>query len=169
MNPASLFRKILNINKTVPRVLIKFEQYFPILCPCKLKLNKPSISFTSLLHYKHNTRKMAGSLNTIKLDNEEFQNLFTPELKTLVALFEKNKYEIRIAGGPVRDLLMGITPHDIDLATTATPTQMKEMFELEGIRMINTKGESHGTITARINDKVDMSGIRLQLCNLQRY
>jgi len=27
------------------------------------------------------------------------------------------------------------------------------MFEQEGIRMINRKGESHGTITARINDR----------------
>lgn len=44
-------------------------------------------------------------------------------------------------------------PDDLDFATTATPDQMKAMFELEGIRMINTKGENHGTITARINDK----------------
>ncbi|KAH3859184.1 hypothetical protein DPMN_101900 [Dreissena polymorpha] len=90
----------------------------------------------------------------MKLDTPEFHKLFTSELKTLIALFEKNKHEIRIAGGPVRDLLMGKVCHDVDLATTATPTQMKEMFELEGIRMINNKGESHGTITARINDKV---------------
>jgi tRNA nucleotidyltransferase/poly(A) polymerase len=48
---------------------------------------------------------------------------------------------------------MGITPHDLDFATTATPDQMKHMFEKEDIRMINTKGEKHGTITARINDK----------------
>lgn len=48
---------------------------------------------------------------------------------------------------------MGITPHDLDFATTATPDQMKLMFEKEEIRMINMKGEKHGTITARINDK----------------
>jgi tRNA nucleotidyltransferase/poly(A) polymerase len=48
---------------------------------------------------------------------------------------------------------MGITPHDLDFATTATPDQMKQMFEKEEIRMINAKGEKHGTITARINDK----------------
>lgn len=41
----------------------------------------------------------------------------------------------------------------MDFATTATPDEMKEMFEREGIRMINMKGEKHGTITARINDK----------------
>ncbi len=34
----------------------------------------------------------------------------------------------RIAGGAVRDLLMGKSPADVDFATTATPDQMKDMF-----------------------------------------
>ena len=42
---------------------------------------------------------------------------------------------------------------DIDFATTATPDEMKQMFTAENIRMLNLKGEKHGTITARINDK----------------
>lgn len=65
-------------------------------------------------------------------------------------LFNKANYELRIAGGAVRDLLGGLTPKDVDFATTATPAQMKEMFEAEGIRMINNRGEKHGTITARV-------------------
>ena len=52
-----------------------------------------------------------------------------------------------------RDLLLNKKPEDIDFATTATPAQMKEMFEKENIRMINMNGEKHGTITPRINDK----------------
>ncbi|KRT82923.1 hypothetical protein AMK59_4840 [Oryctes borbonicus] len=48
---------------------------------------------------------------------------------------------------------MGLTPKDLDFATTATPEKMKQMFEKENIRMINAKGEKHGTITPRINDK----------------
>ena len=48
---------------------------------------------------------------------------------------------------------MKIQPKDLDFATTATPDQMKEMFTTEGTCMINTKGEKHGTVTARINDK----------------
>lgn len=44
-------------------------------------------------------------------------------------------------------------PADLDFATTATPSQMKEIFTKEGIRMINANGEKHGTITPRINDK----------------
>ena len=92
----------------------------------------------------------------MKLESPEFKGLFTPELVRLQELFQKYGYEIRIAGGAVRDLLTGKQPDDLDFATTATPQEMKEMFEKEEIRMINAKGESHGTITCRINDKVSL-------------
>lgn len=54
-------------------------------------------------------------------------------------------------------------PADLDFATTATPTQMKAMFEAAGIRMLNTKGELHGTITARINDKENFEVTTLRI------
>lgn len=66
------------------------------------------------------------------------------------AIFEKHDHELRIAGGAVRDLLSGKRPEDVDFATTATPEEMKRMFQQAGIRMINNKGEKHGTITARV-------------------
>ncbi|CAL1678988.1 unnamed protein product [Lasius platythorax] len=89
----------------------------------------------------------------MKLDCPEFRSVFTQELQTLANLFKRYNYELRIAGGAVRDILMGKQPKDLDFATDATPQQMKEMFTKEEIRMINEKGEKHGTITARINDK----------------
>ncbi|VDN42427.1 unnamed protein product [Gongylonema pulchrum] len=58
-----------------------------------------------------------------------------------------------MAGGAVRDLLMGIKPSDVDFATDATPEQMKELFTREQIRMLNKNGEEHGTVTCRIDDK----------------
>ncbi|OBS69939.1 hypothetical protein A6R68_01519 [Neotoma lepida] len=88
-------------------------------------------------------------LFTMKLQSPEFQSLFTEGLKNLTELFAKENHELRIAGGAVRDLLNGVKPQDVDFATTATPTQMKEMFQSAGVRMINNKGEKHGTITAR--------------------
>lgn len=99
----------------------------------------------------------------VKLDNELFKSLFTPELEHLVALFKKYNHEIRIAGGAVRDLLMDKKPKDLDFATTATPTQMKSMFEAENIRMINMNGEKHGTITPRINDKENFECTTLRI------
>lgn len=57
----------------------------------------------------------------------------------------------------MRDLLSGVKPQDVDFATTATPAQMKELFQSVGIRMINNKGEKHGTITARVSEESDRS------------
>ncbi|XP_041969454.1 CCA tRNA nucleotidyltransferase 1, mitochondrial isoform X2 [Aricia agestis] len=89
----------------------------------------------------------------MKLDSPEFHSIFSQEVKDLKKLFDAYKYEIRIAGGAVRDLLLGKQAKDLDFATTATPQQMKDMFTAENIRMINMSGEKHGTITARLNDK----------------
>lgn len=107
------------------------------------------------LHLRHVCKRECFKRDPfmMKLDSPEFQALFTPELKNLVEVFNKYGYELRIAGGAVRDLLMHLKPHDVDFASTATPAQMKEMFTKEEIRMLNMKGESHGTITARLNDK----------------
>lgn len=91
-------------------------------------------------------------LRTQKLDSPEFRALFTPQLDYVRRLFADEGYEMRIAGGAVRDLLMGIAPADVDFATTATPTQMKELFEREGVRMLHMRGEEHGTVTIRVAD-----------------
>lgn len=85
-----------------------------------------------------------------KLNDPLFHSLFTPELNTLADLFKKRNYELRIAGGAVRDILMGKKPTDLDFATTATPDEMKIMFEEEQIRMINNRGEKHGKFECQI-------------------
>ena len=91
-------------------------------------------------------------MTTTKLDASVFEPFLTNELKLLTNIFKKHGFEIRIAGGAVRDLIMNIIPKDIDLATDATPDQMKNMFEHEDIRMLNRNGEKHGTITVRLSD-----------------
>ncbi|KAJ6668258.1 hypothetical protein lerEdw1_015635 [Lerista edwardsae] len=107
---------------------------------------------------------------TMKLESSEFQSLFTPGLKSVAELFDKAKYELRIAGGAVRDLLNGMTPQDVDFATTATPTQMKEMFQTAGVRMINNRGEKHGTITARLHEQnFEITTLRIDLITDGRH
>ncbi|XP_062977690.1 CCA tRNA nucleotidyltransferase 1, mitochondrial [Elgaria multicarinata webbii] len=109
-------------------------------------------------------------LSTMKLESSEFQSLFTPGLKSVAELFDKANYELRIAGGAVRDLLNGMNPQDVDFATTATPTQMKEMFQAEGIRMINNRGEKHGTITARLHEQnFEITTLRIDLVTDGRH
>ena len=64
-------------------------------------------------------------------------------------LFIMNKliaggYECYLVGGCVRDALMGVAPHDYDIATSALPSEMKTVFA--GERVIET-GLKHGTLT----------------------
>ncbi|VDN97535.1 unnamed protein product [Rodentolepis nana] len=78
-----------------------------------------------------------------------------PEFIFINKLFLKYGYDIRVAGGAVRDILMKKEPKDVDMATTATPSQMVAMFTKEEIRMLNRNGEAHGTVTVRLNDKTN--------------
>lgn len=92
----------------------------------------------------------------MKLENSPaFEAIKDADLKLIFDLFKSNGHKIRIAGGAVRDLLTGKVPQDVDLATTATPDQMKEMFTRAHVRMINSNGEKHGTVTVRVNDRVN--------------
>ncbi len=53
-------------------------------------------------------------------------------------------YEAYIVGGCVRDSIMGMTPHDYDITTSALPQETERVFE--GFRIIET-GLKHGTVT----------------------
>lgn len=110
-------------------------------------------------------------LTTQQIDTPEYHAIRTPSLLKLAELFKSNQHEIRIAGGAVRDILMGITPHDVDFATTATPDQMKEMFTKAHIRTINANGEKHGTITARVDetDNFEITTLRIDLVTDGRH
>ena len=56
---------------------------------------------------------------------------------------EKNGYTVYAVGGCVRDSMLGITPNDYDLCTSATPEQICRVFHNH--RLVRT-GEKHGTI-----------------------
>lgn len=51
----------------------------------------------------------------------------------------------------MRGLFNGVKPGNVDFANTATPTQMKTMFQAARIWMINNKGEERRTISARLH------------------
>ena len=82
-----------------------------------------------------------------KLDTSKLHSVLTPELLTVALPFQREGYDIRIVGGAVRDILLGIKPKDVDLGTNATPLEMTELFAKNNIRYIET-GLQHGTLTA---------------------
>jgi tRNA nucleotidyltransferase/poly(A) polymerase len=69
-----------------------------------------------------------------------------PRLTTLLAALATTDAETRIVGGAVRDALIGLAPHEIDLATTAPPEATMAAARAAGLKAIPT-GIEHGTVT----------------------
>ncbi|MGP1586860.1 MAG: CCA tRNA nucleotidyltransferase [Treponemataceae bacterium] len=63
-------------------------------------------------------------------------------LKKMNKIFEKNGYQAYLVGGAVRDMLMNEKCEDWDIATDASPEQVKNIFH----KVIPT-GIEHGTVT----------------------
>ncbi len=61
----------------------------------------------------------------------------------LMDKLETAGFTVYAVGGCVRDSLLGLTPHDYDLCTNATPEQMCHVFENH---QLIRNGEKHGTI-----------------------
>ena len=56
---------------------------------------------------------------------------------------EASGYSVYAVGGCVRDWLLGLTPHDFDLCTSALPEQMQQVF---AHRELVLAGLKHGTV-----------------------
>ncbi len=69
-----------------------------------------------------------------------------PYLRPLLALFSAQGECAYPVGGCVRDTLMGIPPHDWDVAVTTAPERTVEICHAAGYRTIPT-GLKHGTVT----------------------
>lgn len=72
-------------------------------------------------------------------------DLIPPELSALIP-------GLVAVGGCVRDVLMGNTPKDVDLASPLPPESVINILQNAGIRVVPT-GLKHGTVTAMVNGK----------------
>lgn len=68
------------------------------------------------------------------------------EASFIINTLSNHGYEAYIVGGCVRDSILGLTPSDWDITTSATPEQVKELFH----KTIDT-GIKHGTVTVMIH------------------
>ena len=66
-----------------------------------------------------------------------------PSVRHCLEKLESNHFACYAVGGCVRDWLLGLTPHDYDLCTEATPAQMRELFADHTLVLA---GEKHGTV-----------------------
>lgn len=68
--------------------------------------------------------------------------------ETILARLRDAGYSAYIVGGSVRDSLRGVSPHDYDMTTDATPEEMHEVFR--DYHLIDT-GIRHGTVAVMVN------------------
>lgn len=68
-------------------------------------------------------------------------------VKKILKLICDSGYSAYVAGGAVRDIVLGKNPHDYDIATSARPEDTVAVLNGAGIEYFDT-GAKHGTITA---------------------
>ena len=78
--------------------------------------------------------------------------MFLPEtVLSCIRILEQSGFSAYAVGGCVRDALLGLTPHDYDLCTNATPTEIAELF---AAYPLVRSGEKHGTIGVVMDGQV---------------
>jgi len=81
-------------------------------------------------------------------------------VKACIDSLESAGFSAYAVGGCVRDSLLGLTPHDYDLCTSAVPEQIRQVFA--GYRLV-LAGEKHGTVTVITEDgPVEITAYRLE-------
>ena len=78
--------------------------------------------------------------------------LKTQPVQHLLNVLEAGGGEARVAGGAVRNALLGEPIADIDIATTLTPDRVTALAEAAGMS-VHPTGLAHGTVTVVIHDE----------------
>ncbi len=89
------------------------------------------------------------------------------DLAELIVALEKGN--ARYVGGAVRDTLLGLEAHDVDIATPLEPVEVIARLDAAGIRSVPT-GLKHGTITAiRKGGNVEITTLRRDVATDGRH
>ena len=92
-----------------------------------------------------------------------------PGLSELCRTLDVDVGAARFVGGAVRDTLLGIDVHDIDIATRLAPVEAMDRLRAAGIRAVPT-GIAHGTITAILADgPVEITTLRRDISTDGRH
>ena len=75
-----------------------------------------------------------------------------PDLQKLLTILSADGEQARVAGGAVRNALLGEPVADIDVATTALPKETMRRAEAAGFKAVPT-GIEHGTVTVVAHGK----------------
>ena len=80
----------------------------------------------------------------------EALGLHKPPLSRVLALLDCDGDEARVVGGAVRNALMELPIHEVDIATTALPDEVLRRAAAAGLKTVPT-GIEHGTVTVIVD------------------
>lgn len=84
---------------------------------------------------------------------------FPIRIKSVLDKLKQAGFEAYIVGGCLRDVLLGKDPYDWDIATSATPEEIREVFR--GYRQLNA-GLKHGTVAVLVdNEFIEITTYRI--------
>jgi poly(A) polymerase len=95
-------------------------------------------------------------MTTIRADGATQRKLdiaalpFAGLLSRLLDVLDRDGEEARIVGGAVRNALIGVEVHEVDIATTAVPDEVVRRVKAAGMKAVPT-GIEHGTITVVVD------------------
>lgn len=89
----------------------------------------------------------------------KFNICLPPNVEKLIQILQQSGYDAYIVGGCVRDSLLGLSPKDWDICTSATPPEIKKC--LSAYHIIDT-GLQHGTVTVVMdNEQYEVTTFRI--------
>ena len=65
------------------------------------------------------------------MKNYDFSSIIPSKVVEICTILEKNGYVAGIVGGSIRDILLGFTPNDYDITTSATPEDISRIFNFK--------------------------------------
>ncbi len=81
------------------------------------------------------------------INDSGIAEMIPPYVSEILTLIGSSGHKAYVAGGAVRDIVLGKTPHDYDIATSAKPDETVSIFEKAGINYYDNAAK-HGTVTA---------------------
>lgn len=93
--------------------------------------------------------KLYGEFSLIKEAQQSLKLNVPKDVKDLHKLFKKNKKQLYVVGGAVRDALLGKKPKDFDLATDALPDEVVKILKSGGFETIGEVGQQFGVVIAK--------------------
>lgn len=87
------------------------------------------------------------------------------DVARVVTALQPRTYDdtVRLVGGAVRDIYLGVLPRDLDFATVLQPEEVQDALELADIRWVDTGDTAfaHGTVVAIVGDrKFEITSLR---------